>query len=41
MLQIVPSIFAADFTRLGEQIRRVEETEVGMLHVDIMDGHFV
>ncbi|MGI8958364.1 MAG: ribulose-phosphate 3-epimerase [Bryobacteraceae bacterium] len=41
MAQIVPSIFAADFVRLGEQIRRVEEAGVKMLHVDIMDGHFV
>jgi ribulose-phosphate 3-epimerase len=39
--QIVPSIFAADFVRLGEDIRRVEEAGVKMLHVDIMDGHFV
>ncbi|MDQ2843597.1 MAG: ribulose-phosphate 3-epimerase [Acidobacteriota bacterium] len=41
MIQIVPSIFAADFTRLGEEIRRVEDAGVEMLHVDIMDGHFV
>jgi ribulose-phosphate 3-epimerase len=41
MTQIVPSIFAADFVRLGEEIRRVEEAGVRMLHVDIMDGHFV
>lgn len=41
MIQIVPSIFAADFTRLGEEIRRVEEAGVEMIHVDIMDGHFV
>ena len=41
MLQIVPSIFAADFARLGEEIRRVEQAGVEMLHVDIMDGHFV
>ena len=41
MIQIVPSIFAADFTRLGEEIRRVEEAGVAMIHVDIMDGHFV
>lgn len=41
MLQIVPSIFAADFARLGEDIRRVERAGVKMLHVDIMDGHFV
>ncbi|MFL6451933.1 MAG: ribulose-phosphate 3-epimerase [Bryobacteraceae bacterium] len=41
MLQIVPSIFAADFTRLGEEVRTVEKAGVGMIHVDIMDGHFV
>jgi ribulose-phosphate 3-epimerase len=39
--QIVPSIFAANFIRLGEDIRRVEEAGVKMLHIDIMDGHFV
>ncbi len=41
MLQIVPSIFAADFVRLGEDIRRVEQAGAQMLHIDIMDGHFV
>jgi ribulose-phosphate 3-epimerase len=41
VIQIVPSIFAADFVRLGEDIRRVEEAGVKMLHIDIMDGHFV
>jgi ribulose-phosphate 3-epimerase len=41
VLQILPSIFAADFTRLGEDVRRVEAAGVQMLHVDIMDGHFV
>lgn len=41
MLQIVPSIFAADFAKLGEDVRRVEQAGVNMLHVDIMDGHFV
>ncbi|MBV9082653.1 MAG: ribulose-phosphate 3-epimerase [Acidobacteriaceae bacterium] len=40
-MQIVPSIFAADFVRLGEEIRRVEQAGAKMLHVDIMDGHFV
>ena len=40
-MQIVPSIFAADFVRLGEEIRRVEQAGTKMLHVDIMDGHFV
>ncbi len=41
MIQIVPSIFAADFMRLGEEIQRVEKVGVEMIHVDIMDGHFV
>ena len=41
MLQIVPSIFAADFMRLGEEVRRVEQAGARMIHVDIMDGHFV
>ncbi len=41
MLQILPSIFAADLTRLGEDVRRVEAAGIQMLHVDIMDGHFV
>jgi ribulose-phosphate 3-epimerase len=41
VIQIIPSIFAADFMRLGEEIRRVEQAGVQMIHVDIMDGHFV
>ena len=41
MIQIVPSIFAADFMRLGEEIRCVEQAGARMIHVDIMDGHFV
>lgn len=41
MVQIVPSIFAADFVHLGDEIRRVEQAGAQMLHVDIMDGHFV
>lgn len=41
MFQIVPSIFAADFTHLGEDVRVVEKAGVTMIHVDIMDGHFV
>jgi ribulose-phosphate 3-epimerase len=39
--QIVPSIFAADFTRLGDDVQKVVEAGVRMIHVDIMDGHFV
>jgi ribulose-phosphate 3-epimerase len=41
VLQIVPSIFAADFVRLGEDVRKVEQAGIQMLHVDVMDGHFV
>ena len=41
MVQIVPSILAADFARFGEQIRIVEQAGAQMIHVDIMDGHFV
>ncbi len=41
VLQIVPSIFAADFMRLGEEMQRVEKAGAQMIHVDIMDGHFV
>jgi ribulose-phosphate 3-epimerase len=41
MVQIVPSILSADFARLGEEIARVERGGAQMLHVDIMDGHFV
>jgi len=41
MPEIVPSILSADFTRLGEEIARVEEAGATMLHLDVMDGHFV
>jgi len=38
---IAPSILSADFTRLGEEIRAVEEAGADVIHVDVMDGHFV
>lgn len=41
MLEILPSILSADFARLGEDIHRVETAGIRMLHVDVMDGHFV
>lgn len=41
MIQIAPSILSADFTRLGEDIKKVEEGGAGVLHVDVMDGRFV
>lgn len=41
MIQIIPSILAADFARLGEQIESVERGGAATIHIDIMDGHFV
>ncbi len=41
MVEVLPSILSADFARLGEEIARVEKAGVSMLHVDVMDGHFV
>ena len=40
-LRIAPSLLAADFCRLADQIKSVEEAGVQLLHVDVMDGHFV
>jgi ribulose-phosphate 3-epimerase len=41
MVQILPSILSADFARLADEISKVEGAGVRMLHVDVMDGHFV
>src|ERR1035437_6251064 len=41
MVEILPSILAADFARLGDQIAPLEAAGCRMLHVDVMDGHFV
>lgn len=41
MVEIAPSILSADFTRLGQEIEAVEKGGAGLIHVDVMDGHFV
>jgi ribulose-phosphate 3-epimerase len=41
MAEIVPSILSADFTRLGEQVRAVEQAGARRIQIDVMDGHFV
>src|SRR5271155_5388344 len=40
-IEIAPSILAADFARLGEEIKAVEQGGADVIHVDVMDGHFV
>ena len=41
MVEILPSILAADFARLGDQISALEAVGCRMIHLDVMDGHFV
>lgn len=40
-IQIAPSILSADFGRLGEEIRAVDQAGCDIIHIDVMDGHFV
>lgn len=41
MMKLAPSILASDFARLGEVIKETGESDVDLIHIDVMDGHFV
>ncbi len=41
MIKIAPSILSADFSKLGEDVKRIDENGADLIHIDVMDGHFV
>ncbi|MDX1807338.1 MAG: ribulose-phosphate 3-epimerase [Paenisporosarcina sp.] len=41
MIKIAPSILAADFSKLAEEVKEVEQAGAKLIHIDVMDGHFV
>ena len=41
MIQIAPSILAANFSKLADEVKEVEEAGAKFIHIDVMDGHFV
>ncbi len=41
MIRLAPSILSADFSRLGEEVAEIEKAGAHVIHVDVMDGHFV
>lgn len=41
MIQIAPSILAANFSKLADEVKEVEEAGAKLIHIDVMDGHFV
>ena len=41
LIKISPSILSADFSKLGSEIQALEKAEADLIHIDVMDGHFV